>query len=80
MCITEFDMLKIGSWDQSSTSNSNCLTDIQKKTIKDCWRKLRSQSNDGHYEFLLCRLKVINKVTKKALDFPGITFEIKSKK
>ncbi len=74
--ITEFDMLKIGSWDQSSTSTSNCLTAMQKKTVKDCWKSIRSAGKSTPHEFLICRLKVINSITRRTLDLPGITFTI----
>ena len=74
--IIEFDMFKIGSWDQSSTSTSNCFTDKQKKVIKDCWKALRNQSKEDKNDFLICRMKVYNKSAQRQLDFSGITFSI----
>ena len=74
--ITEFDLFKIGSWDQSSSGTTNCLTDKQKKVLKDCIKNLRTASVDSKQDFLICRLKVHNKNTMRNLDFPGITFSI----
>jgi len=77
--LTSFEMLQFGNWNQGSTSNSNCMTDAQKKAVKECWKKLRTQPKDSQDEFMLCLFKVINRATKKSLDFPGITFTITKK-
>jgi hypothetical protein len=77
--LTSFEMLQFGNWNQGFTSNSNCLTDAQKKAVKDCWKLLMSQPKDTQNQFLLLLFKVVNKSSKKTLDIPGLTFKITKK-